>query len=1055
MASEKIKTRFSPVTPKVDFVAIEKRLQNWWNDQGVIDSYLKRNSGSGKRFSFIDGPITANNPMGVHHAWGRAYKDLFLRFKTMQGYEQRYQNGFDGQGLWVEVEVEKELGFKSKRDIEKYGVGRFVEDCKARVRKYAEIMTDQSKRLGYWMDWSDSYHTMSDENNYTIWSFLKICHERGWLYEGTDVMPWCTRCGTGLSQHEILTEGYREIEHPGLFVKFPIVDRPGEALLVWTTTPWTLTSNVAAGVHPDHVYVKVRQGDEILHLGKSRLSVIRGKFEVIEETKGSSLVGLSYMGPFDNFPVQKGVQHRVVDWDLVGEDEGTGIVHMAPGAGAEDFRRGQELGLDVIAPLDEFGHFKDGFLWLEGKDVAEATDPIIASLKEHDRFYHVEPYLHRYPVCWRCDTELVFRLVDEWFISMDELRPQMIEVTGRINWVPGFGLDRELDWLRNMHDWMISKKRYWGLALPIYKCRSCGRVDVLGSETELERRAVTGWEEFEGHSPHRPWLDAVKIACSECGEMVSRISDVGTPWLDAGIVPFSTIGYRQDREYWSKWFPADWISESFPGQFRNWFYSLLVMSVALEQTEPFRNVFTYALLRDEHGAEMHKSKGNAIWFEEAADKMGVDVMRWMYVRHNPANNLSFGYAAGDDVRRLFLIPLWNVYSFFVTYANLDGWSPGRGHTYSQGNLLENDLDRWVISELNVLVVSMTKSLDDWRPAEAARAAESFVDRLSNWYVRRSRRRFWKSESDSDKESAYQTLYTCLTTLVRLLAPFVPFVVEEMYQNLVAERVTGAVPSVHLAEWPIADKSLVDEDLTLVTRLAMRLASLGRSARASAGLKVRQPLAELVVQLRENENLKHLERACPQLLDELNVKLVRDAREIGGLTDYIVKPNLPRLGGRYGQQIPAIRQGLKAMKAADVAASVANGEKIQVSGIDLDPEDILVEPIAPEGYSVASDGGYAVGVSLEVTPELADEGVTREIVHVLQNIRRSAGFNIEDRIYAYIEASDGVSDALRRHEKYLAEEVLADQTVFARAPKGATLGKIEINGEEVILGVERV
>ncbi|NQU97024.1 MAG: class I tRNA ligase family protein, partial [Chloroflexi bacterium] len=432
---------FEAVAAKVDFVALEKRLFDWWRDEGIVGKYLRRNEHAPKRHSFIDGPITANNPMGVHHAWGRTYKDLFLRWRTMQGYRQRYQNGFDGQGLWVEVEVERDLGFKSKRDIEAYGIGRFVEDCKARVRKYAGVQAEQSKRLGYWMDWDDSYFTTSDENNYTIWHFLKVCHERGWLYEGTDVMPWCPRCGTGLSQHEIVTEGYETIVHPGVFLKFPLTDRPGESLLVWTTTPWTLTSNVVAAVHPEHSYARVSDKGEILYLGKAlvpalvRDAVLSGEQEVLGELPGTELAGWSYRGPFDELPAQDGVEHRVVEWDEVGEEEGTGIVHVAPGAGAEDFALGKANGLPAIAPLDEDGNFVAGFGWLEGRNVGDVNEDIFRNLEEKRLLVRVNEYAHRYPVCWRCGTELVFRLVDEWFISMDQLRHQMIEVTKRIKWV--------------------------------------------------------------------------------------------------------------------------------------------------------------------------------------------------------------------------------------------------------------------------------------------------------------------------------------------------------------------------------------------------------------------------------------------------------------------------------------------------------------------------------------------------------------------------------------------------------------------------------------------
>ena len=666
---------FEHVSAKVDFVQMERDVMKWWEEQDILEKYLHANDDSPRTFSFIDGPITANNPMGVHHAWGRTYKDVFQRYKTMRGFKQRYQNGFDGQGLWIEVEVEKELKLNDKREIEDFGIDRFVELCKERVRRFAAKQTEQSVRLGYWMQWDNSYHTMSDENNYTIWHFLKVCHERGWVYEGTDVMPWCPRCGTGLSEHEIVTEGYQEIVHPGLYVRFPLIGRDNEALLVWTTTPWTLAANTAAYVHPELTYAKARtENGEVLYLLKSRLSELKAGHEVLEEMPGATLAGLRYKGPFDELPVQQGVDRRVVAWKEVSESEGTGVVHTAPGAGKEDFKLSKQEGLDVIAPLDDFGAFVDGFDWLSGKSVFEVNDLIYDSLRQKGVLYRLEQYTHRYPVCWRCSTELVFRLVDEWFISMGELRSMIADVARKVTWIPSFGLERELDWLRNMDDWMISKKRYWGLALPIFKCE-CGHFEVIGSETELAKRAVEGMEQLEGHSPHRPWIDAVRIECGKCGQRVARIKDVGNPWLDAGIVPFSTLGYRHDRDYWREWFPGDLITESFPGQFRNWFYSLLTMSTVLEGVEPTRAIHSYALMRDEKGAEMHKSKGNAIWFEDAAERMGADAMRWVYCLHNPATNLNFGFGVADEARRRFMITLWNVYSFFVTYANIDEFDP--------------------------------------------------------------------------------------------------------------------------------------------------------------------------------------------------------------------------------------------------------------------------------------------------------------------------------------------------------------------------------------------
>lgn len=1046
---------FTPVNSKTDFVQLEDDVQKWWNDHQIMQKYLRRNEGSEERFSFIDGPITANNKMGVHHAWGRSYKDLFQRYKSMQGYKQRHQNGFDGQGLWIEVEVEKELGFKSKRDIEAYGIDKFVNQCKARVRKFSKIQADQSVRLGYWMNWDDSYHTMSDENNYTIWHFLKTCHDRGWVYEGRDVMPWCPRCGTGLSEHEIVTEGYQEIVHPGLFVRFPLVERPEESLLVWTTTPWTLAANVAAAVHSESIYVKAigpsptrKNETELVYLAKGRLSVLPKGYEIVDELTGSKLIGWRYKGPFDELPVQEDVEHRVIHWDDVSQDEGTGIVHIAPGAGKEDFGLSKEHSLPVIAPLDEYGDFVSGFGDLSEQNVYGVNDQIYSSLKDKRIFFRLEQYRHRYPVCWRCNSELVFRLVDEWFISMEQLREQIATVTKKIRWVPEFGLQRELDWLKNMDDWMISKKRYWGLALPIYKCE-CGHFEVVGSERELEELAVEGWEQFEGHSPHRPWIDNVKISCGKCGVPVSRINDVGNPWLDAGIVPFSTLQYRQNKEYWKQWFPADWISESFPGQFRNWFYSLLTMSTVLENSEPFKCVFSYALMRDEKGEEMHKSKGNAIWFEEAAEKMGVDAMRWVYARQNPAANLNFGYGVSDEIRRQFLIPLWNVYSFFITYANIDQYDPTKVSPPSMKDRTE--LDRWIVSELHTVISEVRDALDSYSSERATRRVEEFVEFLSNWYVRRSRRRFWKSENDEDKVAAHATLYECLTTLVKLVAPIMPFLAENMYQNLIRSTGTGK-ESVHLDDYPIADTTLIDQKLSDAIRLAMRLSSLGRAARSKLGVKVRQPLPRIFVKLRTIEELALLDQIQPQILDELNLREFVSLQDVSEVAEFTILPNLAVLGPKYGSKLKDVRAAIASANPAQTQQQISASHRVRIGEFELLPEEILVKATDKTGYVVASESGYTVALSTEIPEELVLEGLARELVHRMQNMRKSAGFEIADRITTYYQGNDKVDEVLSSHRNYIMQETLSNEVVRATPPKGTYVEGHDMDGLQITIGI---
>ncbi|MCJ7829691.1 class I tRNA ligase family protein, partial [Patescibacteria group bacterium] len=683
----------------------------FWEDEDIFNKLRVQNAGK-PRWSFLDGPITANNPMGVHHAWGRTYKDLWQRFFNMRGCRQRFQNGFDNQGLWVEVEVEKELGFKSKKDIEKYGIEKFVNKCKERTLKFAKVQTEQSKRLGYFMDWENSYYTMSNENNYMIWTFLKKCHENGWLYKGKDAVPWCPRCGTAISQHEILTEEYQELTHDSVYFKLPVISNSSREagsrsagqfsilnsyFLVWTTTPWTIPTNVALAVNPDFKYGAYQKDNETLILLKDLKDKILGNdWKLVKEFKGKELKDWSYQGPFDDLPRLKDVVHKVVlDKDLVTAEEGTGIVHIAPGAGQEDFALSKKEKLPVVEAIDEEANYLTGFGQFSGQNAKKHPELIIEYLKKEksEFLFRVEKYTHRYPVCWRCKTELVWRVVEEWYIAMDELRPKMMAVTKKIKWLPSWGLERELDWLKNMEDWLISKKRYWGLALPIWEC-SCGSFEVVGSREELKEKAVEGWDKFEGKTPHRPWVDEVKIICSTCGKLAFRIKDVGNPWLDAGIVPFSTLKYQSDKKYWTKWFPADFITESLPGQFKNWFYSLIAMSTVLENTNSFKTVLGHGMVLGENGQAMHKSMGNALEFNEGADKIGVDVMRWMFTSQDPEQNLLFGYHQADETRRRFHLMLWNIYNFFVSYANINKF---RVKEQESKRVEKNILDRWIIS----------------------------------------------------------------------------------------------------------------------------------------------------------------------------------------------------------------------------------------------------------------------------------------------------------------------------------------------------------------------
>ncbi len=1110
------KSPFQPVPRQPDLPALEHEILDMWRERRAFALLRAQNAGK-ERWSFLDGPITANNPMGVHHAWGRTYKDVFQRFHAMLGQDQRYQNGFDCQGLWVEVEVERELGFTSKRDIEAFGVARFVNLCKQRVLTYAAMQTEQSIRLGMWMDWNDpdelrrlrdllaedpqqqvtvqgpqgpvtdsvemivgrlgmpeiggSYFTFSNENNDLIWGFLAECHRRGWLYKGHDSMPWCTRCGTGISQME-MNEGYQDREDPGLTVRFPLVDRPGEFLLVWTTTPWTMTANVAAAVGPDLAYVKVRQGDDEYWLGRDRVStMLRGPFAVLEERPGRDLVGWRYRGPYDELEAVRaafasgrngdgtGYEHRVVAWDEVSEEEGTGVVHIAPGAGAEDFQLGKALGLPVIGPLDEDGRYLDGFGELSGLDAHGVTERIVEDLERKEFFYHLEPYTHRYPHCWRCGTPLLFRVVDEWYISMGEvyekpreeltaaekersLRYQIMDVVDEIRWIPGFGRERELDWLRSMSDWMISKKRYWGLALPIWECASCAAFEVIGGRDELGKRAVAGWEELEGHTPHRPYIDAVKIACAQCGGEMSRIADVGNPWLDAGIVPFSTLHYRTEPNFWQKWFPADFITESFPGQFRNWFYSLLAMSTVLRRTAPFKAILGFATLFGEDGRPMHKSWGNAIEFNEGAERIGVDVMRWMFARARPEDNILFGYHTADAARRELLV-LWNVYYFLVSRARLAGWHPVTSAAAPPPDE-QPALDRWIRSRTAGTAHDVAARLTDYDTLGAARALAALIDDLSTWYLRRSRKRF-SAAGGPDAASAFRALHSALATTARMIAPILPFLSEAMYENLVDRNMDDRVPpSVHMSGFPKLDP-LRDEPLETSMAIARRAVDLVRTLRSQAGLRTRQPLARmwlaLPAPLTDEAALLEIVR------DEVNVKELIPIGDESELVERRVKPLLPRIGPRLGG---ATQQVLAAARANEVEYLAGGG--VRLAGIELAADEVEILATPRPGTAVAHDEGLVVVIDTELTPELLAEGDARELTRAVQDLRKQAGLELDDVVELWLAGA-----GLATIQPYLAQvtdDVAANQVHLSRPTDASVSAVVALSGGEVQVGIRR-
>lgn len=993
---------YKEINPRQDFIKLENEIIKFWEENNIQKKYLTKNKNAKKRWSFLDGPMTANNPMGVHHAWGRTLKDLWQRFYTMNGYKQRYQNGFDCQGLWVEVEVEKELGFKTKKDIENYGVDKFVNKCKERVNKYADIIADQSKRLAEWMYWDQSYFTMSEENNYTIWHFLKVCYENNWIYEGTDSVPWCPRCGTAISQHEILTEEYKEITHDSIFFLLPIKDNKYKNinLLVWTTTPWTIPANVAVAVDPEKIYSIVEVNDKKIIIVKSRVNKILGNnFKHIKDIQGEELIGLKYDAPFSHLPIIKEkfgkYEYQIVSSDSmilpVSEEEGTGMVHIAPGAGSEDFQLGKLRKLPVVSVIDESANYINSMGEFAGKNAKEKPELIFDFIKAKESgkyFYKIMPYKHRYPTCWRCKTELVWRNVEEWYIAMDRpsnkdtanklktYRQRMIEVAKKINWIPKWGKERELDWLNNMHDWLISKKRYWGLALPIWKCVDCGSFEVIGSKEELKKKAVKGWDKFENHTPHKPWIDEVEIKCKKCGKNIKRIPDVGNPWLDAGIVPFSTyidpktkkVSFLDDKKYWQEWFPVDFITECFPGQFKNWFYALIAMSTALTDENPYKNLLGHALVKDEHGEEMHKSKGNAINFHDAAQKMGVDVMRWIYASQNPVQNLNFGYTPARDVLRRFILTLWNIYLFFVTYANIDKYNAKKININS-----DNILDKWVLCRLKETQCGVYEYLKKYNSYKATMLIEEFINDLSTWYLRNSRKRRSKE--------FYNTMHFCLLNIVKICSIFIPHISEAIYQNLKLDK---DPESVHLCDWPKIDIK-IDDKVVDDMQTMRQIVEVSHSLRREAGIKVRQPLDTIYIKkfaIKDKELINILK-------SEINIKNIVNVKDI------FCEKNIIKKEQNY----------------------------------------------------------LEIGIDTTITEELKKEGYLREIIRQIQFLRKKSGYKALDEIEIFWQSDSEFLNSLFKSNLETIKNQTIAKKIFSKKEETKFFKNIDFQKEKIYIAIK--
>ena len=1035
------------------FVDLEHRVMELWENEKYYQKLVEKNKGH-EMFRFLDGPITANNPMGIHHAWGRSIKDIFIRYKSMRGYDCRRQNGFDSQGLWVEVEVEKELGFKTKKDIEEYGMDKFTRQCVERVKYFSSIITEQSKRLGQWMDWDNSYFTNTDLNIQGIWHFLKVCDSHGWIQREYKPMPWCPRCGTSLSEHE-MTGSYKLMTHNSVFFKLPIEELDSK-ILVWTTTPWTLSSNVALAVNPeiDYVEVRIKSDSQTLILAKNAIKYLGDdKLEVVRALKGEELVGLHYETCFPDIPAQSEIEHKIVPWEDVAADEGTGVVHIAPGCGIEDFELGERVGLPRVMPIDDMGIYLDGFGWMTGKDSHTIADEVFEHLKDDNKLYKVEPHEHSYPVCWRCKSEVVFRLVPAWYIRTSEIKPKLIEAANSVKWEPASNGKRMNDWLNNMGDWNISRKRYYGMPLPFYPC-DCGHTTVIGSKAELRELAVEPEKVDALPELHRPWVDEIKIKCPHCGKEVSRVPEIGDVWLDAGIVPFSTLGYFTDKEAWKKNFPAEWVTEMHE-QVRLWFYSMLFMSTVLEGVAPYERVLTNSTVVAEDGTKFSKT-GFMIKFDEAAEKIGADTIRYLYAGAPNSNDVRFGYNLGDEARRKML-SFWNIYTFFETYAQID--KPDFTN-YKPDMSLMTPTDKWLVVRTNEFIKKATESMEGYKTFVLVKDFEQFVDDISNWYIRTNRRRFWKTGDEQDKMIAYWTLFTALKACVQVMAPIIPFMTEHIWQELVKKVEPNSAESVHLSDWLTVIEGIEDDGIIEKTQLSREIIAVAMRLRNEQQIKVRQPLAKLFVccDADKADKIKAFEK---NILDELNIKSIEYIDDVNVLEDKFLTVNFKVAGAVLKQNVNKMKQTLEELSESDMAAltdAVVAGGNVTVPGWDGEYNSSIftVQSRTKKGIVSAEFADKCV-VALDVvlTDDLLKDGAVRDIIRQCQIIRKEAGYQVEQHITAAISTEDGfILNALSENKDHIASELLADKLVLNGEISADLTKEFTVNDKKVVISVSK-
>jgi len=1050
---------FHEVSPKVDFPQLDARILAFWKEHEVFHKSLALRA-DGPLFAFYEGPPTANGKPGAHHVLSRIFKDIFPRYKTMRGYHVPRKAGWDCHGLPVELEVERRLGINGKEQIEEHGITAFNALCRESVLAYLKDWDRLTERIGFWIDLDDAYYTLTNDYIESVWALLRTIWDKGLLYQGFKVVPYCPRCGTAISSHE-MAQGYKDVEEDSIYLRFRLAPAAGEklagaagtpvSLAVWTTTPWTLLSNVAAAVHPDVTYALVESRGERFVVARDLVEKVLGKQAVVErEFPGSELLGLKYEPPYSFVQPDKRT-HFVIGGDFVTTTDGTGIVHIAPAFGEVDMSVGLANDLPVVIAVDLQGCFVPEVTPWAGLYVKDADHLITAELKERGLLLGVEAYAHSYPFCWRCDTPLLYYSKATWYVQTTAIKDRLLAANEAVVWYPEhIKQGRFGEWLANNVDWALSRDRYWGTPLPIWRCEH-DHVHCVGSAAEMREMAVA--PPPDDLELHRPFVDDIALRCPECGGDMRRAPEVIDAWFDSGAMPFAQWHYPFDnRDTFRERFPADFIAEAID-QTRGWFYSLLAVATLVEDTSSYKRVLCLGHILDDEGQKMSKSKGNVVEPDVVLDKQGADAFRWyLFTVSSPWNPRRFSPDMVDEVVRRFLLTLWNTYSFFTVYANIDGFDPLAEPVPLDERPL---LDRWAIGELQKLVRTVTDGLEDYDATNSGRAIQDFVDDLSNWYVRRSRRRFWKSGHDRDKLAAYQTLYECLVTLTKLLAPFTPFVAEEVYQNLVRGADPSAPLSVHLCDWPQAQAEVADAQITFDMATARRVVEMGRAARNAAAVKTRQPLPEVVVHapVAEREALARLREV---VIDELNVKDMRLVESVDELLEYRLKPNLKLLGPKLGKQVGEVARALTEVEASEFVDALrgAGSAPLIVSGgtqIRLTEDEVLIESVSPDGYRVERDDARTVALVTVIDEALREEGVVREVVHAVQRARKNAGLRIEDTIALTLELPEALGEIVERHAAVVRSEALASGLAFGKAA-GDHVETPRVEGAQIGVGI---